>query len=171
MINYSSFLLVFFLCASSLYAAKVVPVNVICQKAKNPSFCSNLLNSKSGADLITLAQYTIDVVRVDMTNTVKLINTLIAHPGSIKALNHYKLCLQIFVNDGGALFVLENIQRVLKEGNYKLMNVGANDIMTGINNCINDPSFQDTSSLPKSAGDVLQADQIIQILSTFLLSN
>jgi hypothetical protein len=67
--------------------------------------------------------------------------------------------------------VLENIQRVLKEGNYKLMNVGANDIMTGINNCINDPSFQDTSSLPKSAGDVLQADQIIQILSTFLLSN
>jgi hypothetical protein len=88
MINYSSFLLVFFLCASSSYAAKVVPVNVICQKAKNPSFCSNLLNSKSGADLITLAQYTIDVVRVDMTNTVKLINTLIAHPGSIKALNH-----------------------------------------------------------------------------------
>lgn len=67
--------------------------------------------------------------------------------------------------------MLENIQRVLKEGNYKLMNVGANDIMTSINNCINDPSFQDTSSLPKSARDVLQPDQIIQILSTFLLSN
>ncbi|CAK8533100.1 unnamed protein product [Lathyrus sativus] len=171
MFNYSSFLLVLFLCATSSYAAKVVPVNVICQKAKNPSFCSNLLNSKSGADLITLAQYTIDVVRTDMSNTVKLINTLIANPGSVKALNHYKFCLKEFVNDGGALFVLENVQRVLKEGNYQLMNVGANDIMTDINNCINDPGFQDTSSLPKSAGDALQADQIIQTLSSFLLSN
>ncbi|XP_058776342.1 pectinesterase inhibitor 2-like [Vicia villosa] len=171
MVNYSSFLFVFFLCATSSYAAKVVSVNDICQKAKNPSFCSNLLNPKSGADLVTLAQYTIDVVRADITNTVKLINTLIASSRSANALNHYKLCLKVFVNNGGALFVLENIQRVLMEGNYQLMNVGANDIITDINNCINDPSFQDTSSLPKSAGDALQADQIIQILSTFLLSN
>ncbi|KAL5080623.1 hypothetical protein RYX36_009044, partial [Vicia faba] len=79
---------------------KIVPVNMICERVKNPSFCSNLLYSKSGADLITLAQYTIDVVRANMTNTVNLINTLIASSHSLNALSHYKLCLKVFVNDG-----------------------------------------------------------------------
>ncbi|XP_058783300.1 pectinesterase inhibitor 2-like [Vicia villosa] len=172
MIHYS-ILLVFFLCVTSSYAAnKVVPVNVICGRAKNPSFCSNLLNPKSGADLVTLSQYTIDVTRADMTNTVKLINTLIKQSASnVKASNHYNLCLKLFVNDGGALFVLDNVQRVLKEGNYHLMNVGANDIAADINRCINDPNFRDTSSLPRSAGKALQDDQVIQTLSTFLMSN
>ncbi|XP_045791992.1 pectinesterase inhibitor 2-like [Trifolium pratense] len=166
MVHHSFILLVFLLCITSSYSTKIVQVDEICHKAKNPSFCSTLLNSKKGADLVSLAQYTIGVLRVNMTNTVKLINTLIAQSGNdVKALTHYKMCLKEFVNDGGALFVLGNVERVLKEGNYHLMSVGANDIMQDIRNCIYDTSYHDTSSLPSYGEVALQIDQIIQIIA------
>ncbi|RHN50633.1 putative pectinesterase inhibitor domain-containing protein [Medicago truncatula] len=175
MVHHSSILLGLLLCVTSSYSSKIVQVNVICQKAKNPSFCSTLLNSKpggaKGADLATLAQYTIDVLHVKLTNTVKLINTLISRSGKdVKALTHYKNCLKYYFADGGAIFVLGNIQRVLKEGNYNLMSVGANDIMHDISDCINDPNYHDTSSLPNYGQVALQIDQIIQIIAGFLMS-
>lgn len=175
MVHYTSFLQVLLLCVTSSYSSKIVEVNVICQKAKNPSFCSTLLNSKpggtNGADLVSLAQYTIDVLRVKLTNTVKLINTLISRSGKdVKALTHYKNCLKYYFADGGAIFVLGNIQRVLKEGNYNLMSVGANDIIHDISDCINDPNYHDTSSLPNYGQVALQIDQIIQIIAGFLMS-
>jgi len=176
MVHHSSFLLVLLLCVTSSYSSKIVEVNVICQKAKNPSFCTNFLNSKpggaKGADLVTLAQYTIDVLRVNLTNTVKLINTLISKSGKdVKASTHYKNCLKYYFADGGAIFVLGNIQRVLKEGNYNLMSVGANDILHDISDCINDPNYHDTSSLPNQGHVALQIDQIIQIIAVLLKSN
>jgi pectinesterase inhibitor-like protein len=166
MAYHSFILLVFLLCITSSYSTKIVQVDEICHKAQNPSFCLTLLNSKKGADLASLAQYTIDALRVKMTNTVKLINTLIAQSGKdVKALAHYQLCLKEFVNDGGALFVLGNVERVLKEGNYHLMSVGANDIMQDIKNCIYDTNYHDTSSLPSNGEVALQIDQIIQIIA------
>ncbi|KAJ1397029.1 Invertase/pectin methylesterase inhibitor domain superfamily [Sesbania bispinosa] len=69
--RFSPIVLVFLLfVASSSYARRVVEVNAICRQTQNPSFCSSLLNSNpGGTELISLAQYTIGVVRANVTTT------------------------------------------------------------------------------------------------------
>ena len=79
---FSLFLVLFILCvaSSNSISAKVVDVDVICKEASNPSFCSNLLNSKQGGakgvDLVDLAQYTIDVLNDNSTRVFDLMKNL-----------------------------------------------------------------------------------------------
>ncbi|XP_058767034.1 uncharacterized protein LOC131640670 [Vicia villosa] len=74
--HYCSLLLVlFFLCvaSSNSISTKVIEVDIICKGASNPSYCSNLLNSKpggaKGVSLVDLAQYTIDVLNGNWVNS------------------------------------------------------------------------------------------------------
>ncbi|MCI15096.1 pectinesterase inhibitor 2-like, partial [Trifolium medium] len=159
MIRFSLFTVVFLLCVVSSYAIKVVDVDTICKNVNdNPPFCLNLLKSKNGTDLVTLAQYTITVARIDLTNTVNVINKLISQSGSdLKAKDHYEYCLSLFgAGGGGALCLLGDGEQYLKNGDYDSFNVQVNSIIADYSDCINGgtpgiPPYHDKSVLPKYA--------------------
>ncbi|KAJ1397025.1 Pectinesterase inhibitor domain [Sesbania bispinosa] len=179
MVRFSPLVLVFLLLViSSSYEAKVVEVNVICKQTRNPSFCSSLLNSKpGGADLVSLAQYTIDVVHSNVTNTITLIKSLIAQSANdSKASAHYKQCLEFFSSDEGALSSVEDTEERLKAGDYDGVNLGAAAVSTYVDDCVSgegpsDPPYPDRSLLPKYADVIDQVVQIILIISNLLLHN
>jgi pectinesterase inhibitor-like protein len=169
--------MVLFLCVTSVYAAKVVDVGTICKKVKNPSFCVTLLNKMPGPnrDLLSLAQYTIDVARVNVTNTINLINTLIAHSGSnVDARNHYKTCLGHFKEySGSAIVMVDEIQQYLKVGDYISAGQRAYAVGVDVDSCIlgespSDPPYHDTSLLPKYADIVDQVAEVIFNILNFL---
>ncbi|XP_061361015.1 uncharacterized protein LOC133304944 [Gastrolobium bilobum] len=174
----SFFVLLFLLSVAS--SNRVVKVKDICFWAENPSFCSSLLNSKpggaDGADLVSLAQYSIDIVHANVTNTINLINSLIAHSTTDpKARDHYIMCLSRFGYEG-ALGDVEHTQRMLRSGNYFGMSVGANDITGHIDGCIREgsqsgPPYHDMSLLPKYGSVVEQVAQIILMISNFLMNS
>ncbi|CAI8612518.1 unnamed protein product [Vicia faba] len=60
--------IVFLFCIASSNAA--VDIQAICQKAKNPTFCKNLLTLKAGGDLSSLAQYTLDVTPIQLLKSL-----------------------------------------------------------------------------------------------------
>jgi pectinesterase inhibitor-like protein len=177
MIRFSLLLVVFLLCDVSSYAMKVVDVGTICKNVNdNPSFCLTLLKSKNGTDLVTLGQYTIEVARIDLTNTVNLIKKLISQSGSdIKAKAHYENCLSLFgTGDGGALSELVDAEKYLKSGEYISFRVQVNNMIADYSDCITggDPSvppYQDRSVLPKYAEVVHDVVDILFAITIFLL--
>ncbi|TKY46385.1 Pectinesterase inhibitor 1 [Spatholobus suberectus] len=172
--NFSSFVLVFLLFATSTYAISGGQVNAICRQTKNPSFCFTLLNSNPNTNLITLTQYTINVVRVNVTNTIKLIKLLISKSASDpKAKRHYSLCLIHFSYNEGALGDVQRTQELLKKGDYPGVGSSASAILTNVEACINgesptDPPYPDHSILPKYANVVELVAEIILIISKYL---
>jgi pectinesterase inhibitor-like protein len=110
---------------------KVVDVDIICKNVTdNPSFCFTLLKSKHGADLVTLAQYTIDVARINLTNTVDLIKKLISQSGKdLKAKYHYEYCLSLF-GIKGALSRLVDGKQYLKKRDYHEFGVQVDSIFS-----------------------------------------
>nr|XP_027187170.1 pectinesterase inhibitor 1-like [Cicer arietinum] len=178
MSRFSFIALVFLLCVTSSYGAKIADIGTICKKATNPSFCINLLKSKPGGatqDLVSLTQYTINVVSTDIKNTINLIKKLSGQSSDPKAKTHYKNCLSNFGADEGALGEVSEAQQLLKSGDYNGVNLRASAIMTDVDDCISGdspgtPSFQDRSNLPKVAGVVTQVSQVILILTNFLLN-
>jgi pectinesterase inhibitor-like protein len=156
---------------------KVVDIDTICKNVtNNPSFCFTLLKSKHGADLVTLAQYTIDVARINVTNIVNLIKTLISQSGSDpKAKSHYENCLSLFgTGDGGALSELVDAEKYLKSGEYISFRVQVNNMIADYSYCITggDPSvppYQDRSVLPKYAEVVHDVVDILSSIALFLL--
>ncbi|XP_058766340.1 uncharacterized protein LOC131639919 [Vicia villosa] len=169
-----SLVVVFLLCVTCSYAVKVVDVDTICTSTKNHSFCSNLLNSKSGGnkDLVSLTQYTIDVLRANVTNTVNLINKLIAqNGGNFNLTYHYNMCLIHFDVSKGALGSVEYAEELFKMGNYLAMIPTMKSIDFNAWECLSgdtpsDPPYHDTSLLPVYADDVmLVANVVLSILS------
>ncbi|XP_061360006.1 pectinesterase inhibitor-like [Gastrolobium bilobum] len=168
------FVLAFLLLVES--SNRVVEVNVICNKTENPSFCLSLLNSKPGGavgeDLVNLTQYTIDVVRVNVTNTIKYINWLIKKSTSDpKAREHYQKCLSQF---NYALAAAEYTQQMLNSRNYLYVDVAASDVMTDADLCAlglssSNPPFHDASLLSKYVSIVDHIVQIILIMSNYLM--
>ncbi|KAE9599936.1 hypothetical protein Lal_00045446 [Lupinus albus] len=177
----SYLVLVFLLFAATSSASKVVDVNVICNQAQDPSLCSSILNSKpggtKGADLISLAQYTIDVARVKANDTINLINMLIANSDSdSKGKNHYKACLTNFNKDEGALKDIDYVQELLKNEDYFGISAAARAINIDIDDCITgydtkDTPYDDKSKLPQHADIVEKVVDIILIISTYLIQN
>ncbi|KAL5057617.1 hypothetical protein RYX36_029221 [Vicia faba] len=158
--------IVFLLCIASSNAA--VDIQAICQKAKNPTFCTNLLTPKAGGDLSSLAQYTLDVTRTDVSNTVSLLKTLIGKSGvDPKLQTHYKECLDHFDEEQALGDVLEAIQ-LLKSLDYNGVSVHLSAVMTDVDECLSDESPPDNSDLPKSAETVYQVSQISLIISNLL---
>ncbi|KAK7290996.1 hypothetical protein RIF29_05825 [Crotalaria pallida] len=166
--------------AASSHASNnaVMDVNIICKQTQNPSLCSNILNSKpggaKGADLITLAQYTIDIVRGNLTNTISLIKTLIAQSGKDpKAKAHYEECLVHFGEEEGALGDINQTQELLKKGDYVGVNSAASAVISDVEDCISgedpdDPAYPDKSKLPQYADVVSKVADIILVISKYL---
>ncbi|XP_058739552.1 pectinesterase inhibitor 1-like [Vicia villosa] len=158
--------IVFLFCIASSNAA--VDIQPICQKAKNPSFCINLLAPKAGGDLKSLAQYTLNVDRTDTSNTVSLLKTLIGKSGvDPKLHSHYKNCLDHFDEEQALGDILEAIQ-LLKALDYQGVSSYMSAVMTNVDECLTDESPPDTSDLPKSAETVYQVSQISLIISNML---
>ncbi|KAK7290999.1 hypothetical protein RIF29_05829 [Crotalaria pallida] len=177
----SSLVLMFLLFAASSNASnKVVDVNAICKPTENPSLCSNILNSKpggaKGADLVSLALYTVDVARGNITNTINLIKSLIAKSAhNPNAKNHYEMCLLHFDYDEGALAIIDGIKKILKSRDYNSLNIAASAVQTEVSNCIvgdspSDPPYHDSSLLPRYADVVDQVVDIILSISYYLVN-
>ncbi|KAK7316057.1 hypothetical protein VNO77_34723 [Canavalia gladiata] len=164
----------FLLFVASSFAITADEVNAICRQTKDSSFCSALLDSKPNADLVTLAQYTIDVARVNVTNTIKVINSLISNSsGDPKSKSHYESCLLHFGPEG-AINHVDQTQELLKKGDYGGVNVAASAIQTDVDDCISgespsDPPYPDHSILPKYAATVDLVVQIILVISNRLV--
>ncbi|CAL0313693.1 unnamed protein product [Lupinus luteus] len=164
---------------SASRASKVVDVQVICAQARDPKLCSSVLNSKpggaKGVDLVTLAQYTINVARVKATKTVTLVNSLIVKSGGHpKAKSHYQTCLTHFNKDEGALSDINYVQELLKKGDYFGVGTAASAVITNIDDCITgedpeDPPYPDKSNLPQYADVVQKVVDIILIISNYLI--
>lgn len=171
-----SLVVVFLLCVTCSYAAKVVDVDTICKNARNHSFCSNLLNSKFGesGDLVSLTQYTIDVLRANVTNTVNLINKLIAQSGgNFNLTYHYNMCLIHFDIKKGALGSVEYAEELFKMGNYLAMIPTMESIAFNAWECLSgdtpsEPLYHDTSSLPIYADIVMLVANIVHSILNYL---
>ncbi|CAL5185636.1 unnamed protein product [Lathyrus oleraceus] len=176
-----SLLVILLLCVASCNSTKVVEVNVICKEAFKPSFCSKLLNSKSGgakgADLVNLAQYTIDVLSVNLTNTVNLINKLISEGGGkAKARKHYDTCLLDLGPYGTSASVhLIDADFSLKRREYREMAASTALLMQNILHCKNDRKdyyyddyHSDKSLLSKYVDVIMKTGQVLDIISKYL---
>ncbi|TKY61492.1 Pectinesterase inhibitor 2 [Spatholobus suberectus] len=173
--NFSSFVLVFLLFGASSYAISVGEVNDICKQSENSSFCFTLLNSNPSTNLVTLTQYTINVARVNVTNTIKLIKLLISQSaGDPNAKDHYTSCLVHFDYNEGALGAVEDAQKLLQKKDYQGVRVAASAIIAFVSSCISgespsDPPYPDHSMLPKYAYVVNLVADIILIISKYLV--
>ncbi|XP_058768941.1 pectinesterase inhibitor-like [Vicia villosa] len=150
---------------------KVVDVDAICKQTKDPSFCSNLLNSKPGGvgqDLVSLVQYTLDVALSNTTNTVHLIQVLIAQKGSdVEAQFHYNVCYRRFENviDG-----IVNARESLKLRDYYNAISSVGHIRLMIDYCLKgsgpgEPPYHGNPMVPKYADVVDQ----VAIIMDFIL--
>ncbi|OIW03146.1 hypothetical protein TanjilG_11783 [Lupinus angustifolius] len=165
------------LLATPSFASKVVDVNVICAQTRDPSFCSEVLNSKpggaKGADLISLAQHSIGVARVKATKTVNLINTLIAtNANDPRAKAHYSTCLTYFDKYRGALKLLYYVNQVLRMQDYFGLLKAATLVISNVEGCItgDDPTYFDSSDLPRSADNFEKVIDVILTIAKFLIN-
>lgn len=172
MIRLAILVVSFLVCFTSSYASKEVNVQAICTKSKNPSFCDTLLKSKPGGvggDLGSLAEYTIDVIRTNVSNTINVITKLIKESDSdpIKQ-KQYKNCLSLFGMEQGALGEVEEALQMLKKSDYNGINMHMTAVMTNANECLGDSEDSSTQiylELSKNVGVVDQIAQIILIIS------
>ncbi|KAI5388965.1 hypothetical protein KIW84_074571 [Lathyrus oleraceus] len=138
MIRFSFFVVIFLVSVTSSYTIKVVDVDAICKQTNDVSFCTNLLNSKPGGvgqDLVSLAQYTLDVVRSNTTNTIILIQRLIAQTGrDVEAQIPYKKCLTYFKD---IIHTIHYFGDMLKIREYDEMFHSADRITSYIDYCLN----------------------------------
>jgi pectinesterase inhibitor-like protein len=174
MVRLSFLAVVFLLCVVSSYARTDVDVQAICKQADNPSFCLTLLNSKPGGpgkNLVDLEAYIFGVLRNDLSNSVALLKKLIAQSGGDpKKERYYKICLQYFGEDEGALGQIYVGLLQLKMGDYLGVNVHMSAILTFVNDCLTDEDAppKDTSMFPKDADLVNQVAKIGLLISTIL---
>ncbi|CAK8540930.1 unnamed protein product [Lathyrus sativus] len=167
MAHLSSLAIVFLLCVASSYAVKTVDIDTICKGVKNPSFCLTLLNSKPGAsrDLVSLAQYTMDVTIANTTNTIKLLNMLLSKSGGdAEAKYHYDACL---VHFDAIADILKATLHYMKIGEYDNVLSEALGVYIHVDNCISGDSpgdshypYHDRSMLPEYANMVGQVSQV-----------
>lgn len=173
MVRFSILVVVFVLFVASSYADHDVDVQSICKQANDPSFCLVLLKSKPngvGGDLKSLAQYTLNVLHTNTSNTLTLINKLIAQSGSDpKKQNHYKDCLALFgVEYKGVLgYVLDSLKQ-FKNSKFNQVGVDMVYLRFHVDDCISgDPS--DTSLLPKYGNDIRNIADTTLIMTNMLV--
>ncbi|XP_058746631.1 uncharacterized protein LOC131619561 [Vicia villosa] len=173
--RFSFFVAVFLLCVVNTYAVKVVDVNSICKNVVNPPFCLKFLKLKQGVDLVTLAQYTINVARIKATSIVNLTTTLISQGDiGVVAKAHYEICLEYF-GSSGALRELKYAEEYLKGGDYFSLKEQVRYLINDYANCVStesssrDEPFDDKTRIPKWAESIKDFAFILISISDFLL--
>ncbi|KAK2428388.1 hypothetical protein P8452_42437 [Trifolium repens] len=176
MFRFSFLAIVFFLYVASSYArTNIVDVQAICKQAQDPSFCFTFLKSRPGGpgkDLGDLESYSLGILRTNVSNTITLITKLITQSGSdLNKQNHYKICLQYFGDEEGALHFVKSAQQDLKNSYYVGVNLNACGVIDFVVDCLSGDNIpiKDTSSLPKNASVVKNIAEIIVIISSMLM--
>ena len=175
MSQYFSILLVLFIlyvASSNSFSAKVVDVDIICKEASNPSYCSNLLNSKpggaKGVDLVHLAQYTIDVLNNNWTHTYDLIRDMTEIAENDTVAGYYDRCADDFMNYSIDTR-LSDAESNLHIGKYPAMAKESVDIIRYALDCIRNLRQHDTSPLLRQyVQNFQQAAQVFQIITKYL---
>nr|KYP48225.1 hypothetical protein KK1_030109 [Cajanus cajan] len=146
---------------------KVVDVKTICAKTKNPSFCSKLLNSMpggvSGADFNSIMKYTFDVMHGNVTNTIELINKLIAKGNlDVSTKFHLEFCLGSFIS---AKNDVEYTREFFYSKDYGSVGFALDDTTHLSKACLAfPPRYKDSSLLPKYVEVLEQVIQIIGVI-------
>ncbi|WJX29732.1 hypothetical protein P8452_18339 [Trifolium repens] len=176
MFRFSLLVIVFLLYVASSYArTNIVDVQAICKPAQDPSFCFTFLKSRPGGpgkDLGDLESYTLGVLRTNVSNTITLITKLITQSGSdLNKQNHYKICLQYFGDEEGALGFVKRAQQDLENSDYIDVNLKAAVVSDFADDCLwgDNIPIKDTSLLPKYASVVKNIAEIIAIISNMLM--
>ncbi|KAL2335185.1 hypothetical protein Fmac_016398 [Flemingia macrophylla] len=170
--NYSR-VLVFLLFVAFSHAIPPQKVNEICKQSKNPRFCAALLNSRPNADIAGLTQYAMETTHANVTNTINLINSLIAKSGNnVSLASHYKSCLDHFKD---ALDDVDYGMELFKKKDYQGVGVAMSAVETDVDDCISgespsDPPYNDPSMLPKYGAAVQLVASITIIISKSLSS-
>ncbi|AES75110.2 hypothetical protein MTR_6g025560 [Medicago truncatula] len=172
MSQYSSLLLVLLiLCvaSSNSVSAKVVDVDVICRESSDHSYCSNLLNSKRGVDLVNLAQYTIDVLNNNWTHAYDLIRDMTEIAENDTVAGYYDRCATDFSDTNSIAISLRDAKSNLNIGMYPAMVKESVDIIHYLLDCIRDLRKHDTSPLlRKYVANFQQGAQVFQIITKYL---
>jgi len=158
--------------SSNSISSKVVDVDVICKEASNPSYCSNLLNSKPGGaknvDLVDLAQFTIGVVKDNLYTAYKLVIKLQSDK-NVTVRNYYTRCAIDLDGKDSAAGRLLGAKIDLELKNYPGMAKEIGFVMQHINDCIDSLHKNDTSPILAKDVDILgQSGEVIQIISKYL---
>jgi pectinesterase inhibitor-like protein len=176
MFRFSFLTIVFLLYVASSYArTNIVDVQAICKQAQDPSFCFTFLKSRPGGpgkDLGDLESYTLGVLRTNVSNTITLITKLITQSGSdLNKQNHYKICLDYFGDEEGALGFVKRAQQDLENSDYISVNLNAAGVIDFVDDCLSGDNIpiKDTSSLPKNASVVKNIAEIIEIIANMLM--
>jgi len=169
-----SVFLILFVASSSSISAKVVEVNVINKEASKPSNCSYLLNSKpggaNGVDLIHLAEYILDVLDHNMTDTYKLIIQLQSGDNPT-IINYYDCCSLDFFNVDTATIRLVDAKLDFQVKHYQAMAKDTADVMKCLLECSNSLKENETSPLLAKYVDHLQQGvQVLQIITKYLIA-
>ncbi|KEH25473.1 plant invertase/pectin methylesterase inhibitor [Medicago truncatula] len=174
--NSSLLLVLLILCvaSSNSISAKVVDVDIICKEASNPSYCSNLLNSKpggaKGVDLVDLARYTIDVLNNNSSDTLNLIHNLVRSAENDTVANYYYRCdIDLLNHADSVTSSLTDAQVSLSFRKYPAMAKDSADIMKYILECIDSLHKHKTSPLLATYVENLrQSAQVFQIITKYL---
>ncbi|XP_058776348.1 uncharacterized protein LOC131650661 [Vicia villosa] len=167
-------LLLVYVSSSNSISKEVVEIDVICQKASNPSYCSNILNSKPGGakcvSLVDLADYIIDALIDNSTNTNMLISRLIDQIGNNDTeINYYSKCKSNFIRVDGVIYKLIYASRDLTDMQYPAMVKGIDIVMEYVLECIDSLHQHKTSPLLANDVEVLrQGIQVLQIIAKYL---
>jgi pectinesterase inhibitor-like protein len=171
MTQYSSLLLVLLvLCnasSKSISSAKV-DVDVICTQAQNPTYCSNLLNSKpggaKGVDLVDLAQYTLNMLDSNLAKTQRVIAKL-ENAYNDNVLQYYYPCtrdaIDIAIRIGDA-------EKDLYSKQYSSMAKHTAEIMPFIRECGDILHKNKTGYSPLVAKFVDVLRQVAQVIQTIV---
>nr|KYP56602.1 Pectinesterase inhibitor 1 [Cajanus cajan] len=170
---FSSLSLVFLLLATTSYAVPVSHVTLICQGTLNPSFCSSLLKNQNES-YFHIAQYTLDVARANVTNTINLIKKLIAHSTKDPTeKTHFRSCLYSF-GPNGVLGDINYAHFLFKRKEYEAMSVAIASIQSDIDDCTkrkspSDAPYHDPSQLSKYIHVVELVANVILIFAKYLV--
>jgi hypothetical protein len=106
-----------------------------------------------------------------VSNTITLITKVITHSGSdLKKQNHYKIFLDYFGDEEGALGFVKEAQQYLGTSDYVSVNLNMGSVANFVDDCLLDDNIliKDTSLLPKNASVVKNIAEIIAIISIML---
>ncbi|KAF7815406.1 pectinesterase inhibitor-like [Senna tora] len=167
----SSLLVAVFLCHYPLssYSTETVPIQEICSKHTDPSFCFNVLAPKAGLDLATLEEYTIMLAKSNAFDTITSVNSLIGNTSDPQLKQHYVSCSMDY---NLVLEKLADASEALSSEDYNGVSSNANGVISDITFCdSNPPGLDDPSSLPKYNKDLEGIGLIIVIIANFLAHN
>ncbi|CAJ1967173.1 unnamed protein product [Sphenostylis stenocarpa] len=159
--------------ASTSDAIPTGELTMICKKTQNPKLCVNLLKSNpKNASLVEVTEHIIDVVGEEVRKGIKLIHDLIGGERNPVARRHYWSCLEHFGSEG-ALGDVEYSKEMLRRRDYLGVNVAASAVISDVEDCVSgdsptDPSFHDSSALPKCAAHVESIVDVLLVLSNRL---